>query len=127
VKDLSRAIDLAPLPRWRSFDSRGRAYYRLGKLERAVDDRTAAMQTGEALEPKDLFPLYYNRGIAYQGLKEYARAEADFAKAASLKPDDPTPHEHRAVVLDGLNRKREADKERDKAAELRRRTSTGSK
>jgi tetratricopeptide (TPR) repeat protein len=121
VKDFSRAIDLAPGPRSVSFEMRARAYKRLDKLERAADDYTAALQTGEEIKPKRLFFLYYNRGNIYFDLKKYNRAEADFAKAATLDPEDPDPHKWRARALDGLNRKDEARKERDKEADLRRR------
>ncbi|WP_425406375.1 tetratricopeptide repeat protein [Hwanghaeella sp.] len=33
--------------------------------------------------------LFYNRGIAYERSKQWAKAEPDFLKALDLKPDDP--------------------------------------
>jgi serine/threonine-protein kinase len=128
VRDLSRAIDLAPKPRWPYFDLRGTVYKRLDNPDRAADDRTAALQTGEQLDPKELSVLYYKRGvIQLVDLKDFDRAEADFAKAASLNPDDPDPLVMRARALDRLNRKEEARKDREKAEELKRRAPAGSK
>jgi tetratricopeptide (TPR) repeat protein len=122
VEDFGRAIDLAPKPRSLYFENRARAFKRLGKYDRSADDYTAALQAGDKPGRVGLFRLHYNRGNVFLELKDFARAEADFGKAATLAPDDPDPHLRRARALDGLNRRDEAREERKKAAEMKRRT-----
>lgn len=119
VADSTRAIDLAPKPRSVYFENRARAYKLLEKNDRAADDYTAALQTGEQLGKRSLFRLYYNRGNVYLQAKDYPRAEEDFAKASTLRPDDPDPLERRARALDGQGKKEEARKAREDAAKLR--------
>ena len=121
VADFSRAIDLSPKPRSLYFENRARAYKRLEKLDRSADDYTAALQASDQTDAASLSILYYNRGNVFLQLKDLLRAEDDFAKSAALAPDDPDPRLRRAAALERLGRKEDARKEREKAAELKRR------
>ncbi len=51
----------------------------------AYDKAVALIDTPEQLH----WPLYYQRGIAYERSKQWDRAEADFRKALALEPDQP--------------------------------------
>jgi tetratricopeptide (TPR) repeat protein len=71
-----------------------RAYLALGGIHsRAKDYRSAATLFDEAVvavpatEP-DVWNLHYQRGIAYERLKEWETAEPAFRKALELKPND---------------------------------------
>jgi serine/threonine protein kinase/tetratricopeptide (TPR) repeat protein len=127
IADFCQAINRSPRPHSRYFEARARAYKRLGEYDRAADDYTAALQSGERLPPDDLFLLYYNRGQVYIENKDFKRAEADFAKAATLNRDDPDPHKWRARALDGLGRTDDAKEARAKETELRKRQPGSSK
>jgi serine/threonine-protein kinase len=119
VADFCQAVNLAPRPHYLYFAMRARAYKRLEKYDRVVDDYTAALQTGETIDPEDLFLLYFNRGQAYMDIRDYKKAESDFDKAAKLDPNDPAPHRRRAKALDELGRTEEAKEERAKDVKLR--------
>jgi serine/threonine-protein kinase len=119
VADYCQAVNLAPRPNYKYFLNRARAYKQLERYDRAADDYSAALQTGERLEPAVTFLLYYNRGQIYIQTKDFSRAESDFAKAAAIDPKDPDPHKFRARALDGLGREDEAREERAKEATLR--------
>jgi Flp pilus assembly protein TadD len=119
ITDFCQAINLALRPHYTYFYARARVYKRLDKLDRTTDDYTAALQTGETIDPADTALLYYNRGQAYMDLKDFNRAEKDFAKAATLDPNDPAPHRRRAKALEELGRMDEAREERAKDVKLR--------
>jgi Flp pilus assembly protein TadD len=51
----------------------------------AYDQAVALIAEAEPLH----WPLYYQRGIAYERSKQWDRAEADFRKALALEPDQP--------------------------------------
>ncbi len=51
----------------------------------AYDKAVALLDTPDQLH----WPLYYQRGIAYERSKQWDRAEADFRKALALEPDQP--------------------------------------
>jgi tetratricopeptide (TPR) repeat protein len=51
----------------------------------AYDRAVALIDKAEPLH----WPLYYQRGIAYERSKQWDRAEADFRKALALEPDQP--------------------------------------
>jgi tetratricopeptide (TPR) repeat protein len=121
VEDSSRAIDLAPKPRYVYFETRARAYKRLDNFDRSADDYAAALQTGEPLTKRVSFRLHYNRGVVLFQAKDFARAEEAFDKAAKVMPGDPDPLLHRADALEALGRKGDAQKLRDDAAKLKRR------
>jgi tetratricopeptide (TPR) repeat protein len=53
----------------------------------AAYDRAIAL-LGENAAPQ-YWPIFYQRGIAYERSKQWARAEADFKMALKLEPDQP--------------------------------------
>jgi len=72
-----------------------RAYLALGSVHAAQDDYRAAAQVyDEAVaalgEPTpEHWNIFYQRGIAYERLKEWPKAEPNFLKALELYPDQP--------------------------------------
>jgi tetratricopeptide (TPR) repeat protein len=70
-----------------------RPYYTLGNLLRGNKDYaeaiTAYTQAIEKLGPEDRshWSLYYARGVCYERIKEWQKAEADLQKALALDPD----------------------------------------
>ena len=60
---------------------RGLAYVRLGKLDRAIDDCTAAVK----LNPKQA-AAYYCRGLAEARTNKKSQSDADFAEARTIAP-----------------------------------------
>jgi Flp pilus assembly protein TadD len=58
---------------------------RFGEAAAAYDKAVALIQT---VEPHH-WPLFYQRGIAYERSKQWSNAEADFRKALALEPDQP--------------------------------------
>ena len=63
--------------------------YRIGdKFDKAVDTYTRALAI-VANPTKDNWRAFYHRGIAYQQLGDWAKAEPDFRKALSLSADEP--------------------------------------
>ncbi|NJR14096.1 MAG: tetratricopeptide repeat protein [Phyllobacteriaceae bacterium] len=71
-----------------------RPYLALASIfSRAKDYRSAATLYDEAIAAvpasnADVWTLHYQRGIAYERLKEWETAEPSFRKALELKPDD---------------------------------------
>lgn len=62
------------------------------RRESRFDEAAAAYDRAVALieKPEPLhWPLFYQRGIAYERSKQWDRAEADFRKALALEPDQP--------------------------------------
>lgn len=63
--------------------------YRIGdKFDKAVDTYNRALAT-VSTPTKDNWRAFYHRGIAYQQLDQWDKAEPDFRKALSLSSDEP--------------------------------------
>jgi len=87
VKQLSALLEAAP------DDMRG--YLALGSVYSAKEDyRSAAVVYDRAAErlakpTRAEWNIFYQRGIAYERLKEWPKAEPNFRKALELYPDQP--------------------------------------
>lgn len=82
IQDYDRAIQINP-NYYQAYNNRGLAYAKgLRQYGRAIQDFDRALQ----LNP-NLAATYNNRGVCYQALGEYAKAQADFAKAKQLGYD----------------------------------------
>lgn len=80
--DYHRAIDTMPeLPE--PYVGRGNIYFLAGKLDKAIDDYTRAMD----LKLTRMHIAYLNRGMAYEKQGRLDVAEADYRKALELLPD----------------------------------------
>lgn len=79
IKDLDKAI--ANAPRWDLYSNRGLAHMQSKQPDLAIADFDAAIKL-----KSDVFQPYWNRGLLWQGKKEWAKAAADFKKALSLDP-----------------------------------------
>jgi serine/threonine protein kinase/tetratricopeptide (TPR) repeat protein len=121
VADYTRAIDLAPKPRAVYFENRARAFARLSKYDRSVDDYTDALRSGEQLDADYSSVLYYGRGSVFLDTKDYPRAVDDLKAAVKLTPADARVYKRLARALDGMGLKGDAQKARDEAARLERR------
>ena len=87
MKDYSTAINMAPETS-EAYVNRGNLYFLGALYGRAVTEYTVALDTGLKKE----HVAYYNRGMAYEYLKEYGSAEADYRRAIALLPDWTDPH-----------------------------------
>lgn len=101
------------------------ALYSLGNLHRAQSNFDLAAKAYEQAlersgEPKQQdWPLYYFRGICYERIGEWAKAEHDFLLALDLEPEQPQVMNYLAYswVEQGLNLER-AKKMLERAVEL---------
>lgn len=59
-----------------------------GRYEDAVGQYSAALAAAGPAREGD-WSLYYSRGIAYDQMKDWPKAEADFQEALKLEPDQP--------------------------------------
>lgn len=78
----------------RAFHDRGKAYYKLGWLERAIQDYSRAL----LLDPAD-YGAYYNRAKAHADLGEHDLAVEDYSQAIRLMPDHDFAYYSRANSL----------------------------
>jgi tetratricopeptide (TPR) repeat protein/predicted aspartyl protease len=81
VDDCDHALHFSPHEAG-FLDSRGLAYLRLGKLDKAIDDYDDALRTA----PKQASSLY-GRGVAQRRLGRTTKGDADIARAKALDPD----------------------------------------
>lgn len=58
------------------------------RYKEAAEAYDAGLKRTKTIEPRH-WSLYYARGIAYERIKEWPLAEADFLKALELQPDQP--------------------------------------
>lgn len=82
IHDLTTALELNPQhPFARSI--RGICYVRIDSFKAAIDDLSSVIDGKSGGTAMD----YYNRGLAYQGLKDKGKAKADFKQCLKLLPD----------------------------------------
>jgi len=78
IQDLDKAIQLDPNYA-KAYNNRGYAYHKLGEDQRAIEELDKAIH---------LYPnyalAYNNRGYAYRKVGNYAKSDADKARACSL-------------------------------------------
>jgi tetratricopeptide (TPR) repeat protein len=80
-------------------------------------DKAIALATAQGL---DNWPIYYYRGISHERLKQWDKAEADFRKALSVSPEEPSVLNYLGYSLIDMNQKLdEAIAMVKKAVELR--------
>jgi len=89
---LQRAADLAPddfRPRY----AMARAYMKAQELDRAVLEFEEAVAKGEA-EPE----VYFDAGLAYKHLRDYARAKSMFKSVTQIAPSNKAAYTQLAAV-----------------------------
>mmetsp|Transcript_13022 Transcript_13022/g.27456 ORF Transcript_13022/g.27456 Transcript_13022/m.27456 type:complete len:363 (-) Transcript_13022:1101-2189(-) len=69
----------------RAYGNRGNTKSRQGRFESAIDDYNRSI----ALCPYSSDPVL-NRGVAYEGLREYKRAIEDYQSVLDVNPSDPS-------------------------------------
>jgi tetratricopeptide (TPR) repeat protein len=69
--------------------SLGDIYRRRERFDEAANTYSKAIDLFKSEEPRQ-WVVYYTRGIAYERLKDWPQAEADFLKALALNPDQPS-------------------------------------
>lgn len=107
IKDLDKAI--ANAPRWDFYSNRGLAHMQSQQPDLAIADFDAAIKL-----KSDVFQPYWNRGLLWQGKKEWAKAAADFKKALSLDPPSGARKQIEAL-LKSLPPARNAETHEEKA------------
>jgi tetratricopeptide (TPR) repeat protein len=83
------------IERCRAFYWRGSAYFRKGDYDRAIADKTRAIE----LYP-DFAVAFCDRGISYMEKGDHDRAIADWTRAIELDPDNVDPLCNRALAYD---------------------------
>jgi tetratricopeptide (TPR) repeat protein len=86
TKDLDEAVRLSP--------KMGEAYVNRGAVligEHRYADSLADLNKGLALGVEEPAKVYYNRGLAYEGLDDVKSAYFDYQKAVELSPDWDAP------------------------------------
>ena len=86
-----------------AYSSRGRAYGRLGQLERKIQDYDEAIR----LDPQ-LALGYSNRGAAYSGLSQLKRAIEGLDEAIRLDPQVASAYANRAMAYTLLGKDKAA-------------------
>ena len=66
----------------------GEALRRLERHQEAINAYSAALALQPTVRPQDWY-LYFLRGVGYERLGQWAKAETDLRKALSLNPDEP--------------------------------------
>ena len=66
----------------------GNVYRSRKDFEKGAEAYTKALSTVPKIDPAH-WPLFYFRGICYERIKQWPKAEADFKKALELYPDQP--------------------------------------
>ena len=91
----------------------GNAYYRLAKAPQAIEQFSAAVQSG-VLDKQ----LLASRGYSYLLNSEFDKALADFAKAIEVDPRFPWPYRDRALTLSRMGKNEEGLKDVNEALRL---------
>lgn len=146
--DFARAVEIGP-PFAEAFANLGQACRELGRLEEADaayttalelqprlqlarigraqtrrlrgDNSAALLDYDRALAEDGRQPLVLaNRGAIHYFESRFPDALADFDHALELAPELAALHRNRALVLDSLNRPEEAERARERGAELER-------
>ena len=99
IKDYATAIRMNP-DVGEAYVNRGNLYFLGALFDRAVQEYTTALNIGMKKE----HVAYYNRGMAYENLKDYSKAEADYRHAISLLPEWTDPHTKLERVLAKLEK-----------------------
>ena len=86
-KSINRDETFAP-----SYRYRANAYKDMGDLDASLADYTVLL----SLQPEDIF--YNRRGLIYEELGQYARAEEDYTRAIELNPKWAIPYNNRGFV-----------------------------
>ena len=94
IKDYATAIRMKP-DAGEAYVNRGNLYFLGALFDKAVEEYTVALNTGMKKE----HVAYYNRGMAYENLKDYNNAEADYRSAIALLPEWTDPHAKLERVL----------------------------
>ncbi len=85
---------------YRDYQNRGLEYFRLGNIQRALDDFEHVI----ALNPGYMF-VYNDRGAAYLKLGQLDKALADFDRTIAAKPEYPKPYLGRGMTLLRMGRR----------------------
>lgn len=72
----------------RTYLALGAVYAQISDFASAAKIYDAAVEQIKVAEPED-WPVYYQRGIAYERIKQWDKAEPNFTKALELYPDQP--------------------------------------
>jgi tetratricopeptide (TPR) repeat protein len=112
LADLNEAIRLAPMAA-DAYAERADVRLQTNDLALAVEDATKAI----TLQPRRV-QAYFSRALAQTKLGHLDRSLADYNKLVELLPEFADLYLRRAEVLEGLNRPREADADRARAARL---------
>jgi tetratricopeptide (TPR) repeat protein len=79
----------------------------------------AAAHLEKALAEEELFDVVVNLGVAYSGLKDYARAEPYFKQALEMQPNNSGCHKNLADLYDKMDRMNDAVFHFEKYIDLR--------
>jgi tetratricopeptide (TPR) repeat protein len=102
VADYKHALEIDPQYAG-AYYNRGCVYLKTGKYERAISDFDQALK----IKPKYV-SAFHNRGIAHFLKGEYLWALADFNRALEINPRLPEAHLNQALVLEELDKEKEA-------------------
>ena len=81
-------------------------------------NRSIELYTRAIDEKKDFWEAYYNRGLKYREIGDYAQAIKDFDKTIELKPDNARAYRNRGIAYRKKGDYDRAIKDYDKAIEL---------
>ena len=88
VRDYERAVELNPSS-GEVYVNRGNLFFMGEALDKAVAEYSTAIELGLTKE----HIAYYNRGLAYEKMKDAEKAAADYRRASELAPEWDRPQE----------------------------------
>jgi tetratricopeptide (TPR) repeat protein len=112
LRDYDMAIKLEPKVS-DNYNNRGLCYLFMGRYEDVIKDMGRAIE----LDPKNL-GSYLHRAAAYSALKETAKANADYRKAASFDAETPEEFNNRGLAKYFLGRYQDCIKDLNQAIRM---------
>ncbi len=88
LADFENALKISPTLA-EAFINRGNTFIFTNQFDRALADYNRALELGA----KEAHAAYYNRGLAYEALKDLEHAYLDFLQAQKLRPNWSLPAE----------------------------------
>ena len=120
MADLESAIQAEPATKIQSMKLLGSIHYaKAYDLEEALKLNDALVESNLAIECDPSPKNYQQRGIIHFKLMEYEKSVDDLTKAVAQAPNVAWHYEKRALALEALGRKNEADADFLKAKEIK--------
>lgn len=117
LQDFNRAIEIDPSTPF-AHGNRASILYDMGQYEEALASYNIALEDTAQYDADDLYSLYYNRGLTYEGLEEYAEAVNDYTSALTYDANSTDLYTQRGISYSFLGDEQAALADFEQAVEL---------